>query len=304
MVTTAFDLYATGEWTTRRLAEHLEQQGLRSRETPKVPSRPLRLTAIQEMLRNPYYIGIVVYRRKRVPGRHKRLVDPDTFDRVQALLSARSVAGDRPHKHQHYLSGSLYCAICGGRLLYSKHRGNGGVYEYFCCIGRSTRRQGGTCPSRHYSAMRSRKPSLRTTVPSTYLSEYVRRSGPTCNAMQMGAPPSWPRTSSATSARSRHSRGTRPGSCNSPTRVLSQTRCLPPELTPVYAALSAWEPRLGKPRHLKAVPSPTKGPGSANLDPVSRGQGSHNDSSVADTGHSANRVDGAEFEVWALDIGT
>ncbi len=36
------------------------------------------------------------------------------------------------------------------------------------------------------------------------------------------------------------------------------------ELTPVYAALSAWEPRLGKPRrHLKAVPSPTKGPGSA-----------------------------------------
>jgi hypothetical protein len=54
------------------------------------------------------------------------------------------------------------------------------------------------------------------------------------------------------------------------------------ELTPVYAALSAWEPRLGRPRrrHLKAVPSPAKGPGSANPDPVSRGQGSHNDSLV------------------------
>jgi hypothetical protein len=28
--------------------------------------------------------------------------------------------------------------------------GNGGEYEYSCCIGRTSRRQGGRCPSRHY----------------------------------------------------------------------------------------------------------------------------------------------------------
>jgi site-specific DNA recombinase len=148
----AFDLYATGNWTTRTLAKHLESRGLRSRETPKQGSRPLKANAIQEMLRNPYYMGVVVYRGVRVPnGRHPRLVDPDTFDQVQALLAARSVAGDRPHKHQHYLRGTLYCAKCGGRLLYSRHRGNGGMYEYFCCIKRLSRKQGGRCDSRHYS---------------------------------------------------------------------------------------------------------------------------------------------------------
>jgi site-specific DNA recombinase len=148
----AFDLYATGNWTTRSLAKHLESRGLRSRETPKQGSRPLKANAIQEMLRNPYYMGVVVYRGVRVPnGRHTRLVDPDTFDHVQALLAARSVAGDRPHKHQHYLRGTLYCAKCGGRLLYSRHRGNGGMYEYFCCIKRLSRQQGGRCDSRHYS---------------------------------------------------------------------------------------------------------------------------------------------------------
>ena len=31
-------------------------------------------------------------------------------------------------------------------MLYSKHRGNGRMYEYFCCIGHSTRRQGWSCP--------------------------------------------------------------------------------------------------------------------------------------------------------------
>ena len=148
----AFDLYATGNWTTRTLAKHLESRGLQSRETPKQGSRPLKANAIQEMLRNPYYMGVVVYRGVRVPnGRHPRLVDPDTFDQVQALLAARSVAGDRPHKHQHYLRGTLNCAKCGGRLLYSRHRGNGGMYEYFCCIKRLSRKQGGRCDSRHYS---------------------------------------------------------------------------------------------------------------------------------------------------------
>jgi hypothetical protein len=48
------------------------------------------------------------------------------------------------------------------------------------------------------------------------------------------------------------------------------------ELTTVYAALATWEPGLGKPRHLKVVPSPTKGANKKNPDPVFRGQGSHN----------------------------
>jgi site-specific DNA recombinase len=351
----AFDLYATGEWTTRRLAGHLEQQGLRSRETPKVPSRPLRLTAIQEMLRNPYYIGIVVYRGKRVPGRHKRLIDPDTFDRVQALLSARSVAGDRPHKHQHYLRGSLYCAICGGRLLYSKHRGNGGVYEYFCCIGRSTRRQGGACPSRYYSAPEieeaiaayyravqvpqrvreaiwgdvQRDADERTAIVAKDIERHKRKiktleenqarlvqlsyqglvsdevlateqrrleaekqqAGRLLETAELHARDIESALDGAL-AKTKTPHATYQASTPLERRLLNQTfftRILvgeegtidSTELTPVYAALSAWEPRLGKPRrHLKAVPSPAKGPRSANPDPVSRGQGSHNDSLV------------------------
>ncbi|MGH2904128.1 MAG: recombinase zinc beta ribbon domain-containing protein [Solirubrobacteraceae bacterium] len=71
---------------------------------------------------------------------------------MQALLAARSVAGDRPSKHEHYLRGSLYCADCGGRLLYTKQRGNGGLYEYFSCINRQSRKIGGRCHSAHYPA--------------------------------------------------------------------------------------------------------------------------------------------------------
>jgi len=150
LVQRAFDLYATGDWTLHRLTDHLEAQGLRSRPTATRGPQPLRMTSIHKLLKNPYYTGIVVYQGRRVLGRHPRLIDQDTFDRVQGLLAARAVAGDRPYRHQHYLRGSLYCAACGGRLLYGKFRGNGGLYEYFSCINRFSRNNGASCHTPHY----------------------------------------------------------------------------------------------------------------------------------------------------------
>lgn len=43
--------------------------------------------------------------------------------------------GERDRKHSHYLKGSLFCGQCGGRFTYSRNVGNGGVYEYFVCLG-------------------------------------------------------------------------------------------------------------------------------------------------------------------------
>jgi site-specific DNA recombinase len=152
LVQVAFDLYATGDWPISRLAEHLEAHGLRSRPTPKRGPSPIRKTSLHKLLRNPYYVGIVQYRGKRVVGRHDPLIDRETFDRVQAVLAAHAVSGERPSKHEHYLRGSLYCGECGGRLLYTQNRGKGGLYEYFSCINRSSRRTGGGCHTSHYPA--------------------------------------------------------------------------------------------------------------------------------------------------------
>jgi site-specific DNA recombinase len=150
LIQMAFDLYATGDWPLSTLTEHLEAQGLRSRPGPKRGAMPIRKGSIHKMLRNPYYVGIVEYRGRRVQGRHEPLIERDLFDRVQAVLLAHGKAGDRPHKHEHYLRGSLFCAECGGRLFYGRHRGNGGVYEYFSCTNRVSRRTGGRCQAGHY----------------------------------------------------------------------------------------------------------------------------------------------------------
>ena len=55
-----------------------------------------------------------------------RLISRELFDQVQAVLQAHCLAGERDRKHQHYLKGTIRCGTCGCRLVYSRHKGNGG----------------------------------------------------------------------------------------------------------------------------------------------------------------------------------
>ncbi len=151
LVEEAFQLYATGDWPTRKLATYLTEQGLRTRPTKRAPERPLTANRVQEMLRNPYYKGTVIYNGSSYPGKHERLVDPDTFDTVQGLLAGARIAGERPQKHEHYLRGTVVCEECHGRLLFGRHRGRSRYYEYFCCNNRTVRGRAIKCGSGHFS---------------------------------------------------------------------------------------------------------------------------------------------------------
>jgi site-specific DNA recombinase len=142
IVVWAFETYATGLYSLGDIALLVESRGLRTRGDRKHPPRPLDLKRIHEMLSNPYYTGIVSYRGKSYPGRHAPLISQDLFDQVQAVLSGHRHAGERNYRHQHALTGTVRCGVCGSGLVYSRNKGNGGTYEYFVCI----KYQRGECP--------------------------------------------------------------------------------------------------------------------------------------------------------------
>jgi DNA invertase Pin-like site-specific DNA recombinase len=172
LIQLAFTLYATGDWTLTKLTAHLRERGLIARPTPKQGGRPLSRATVHAVLKNPYYMGVVEYAGKRVVGRHDPLVDKQTFERVQMLLAAARCAGDRSHKHDHFLRGMLYCSECGGRLLFGRHRGrNGTSYDYFSCANRNARRRARSCSTGHYSV-----PEVEDAVESVYASMRVSES--------------------------------------------------------------------------------------------------------------------------------
>jgi site-specific DNA recombinase len=141
LVQWAFKAYASGNYSLAQIRQELVQKGLRSVPTPKRASRPLGLSSVHRMLQNPYYKGDVVYRGVRYDGAHERLVEPEVWYQVQAVLRAHAQSGVRTQKHDHYLKGTLYCGRCRQRMtiIHAKNR-HGNIYPYFICLGRNNKR--------------------------------------------------------------------------------------------------------------------------------------------------------------------
>ena len=136
LMTWAFEAYASGDWTIRKLAGELAARGLTTTPGPKTPSKPVSETHLNRLLRNPYYMGLVQYQGVLYPGKHTPLVTPQTWQKVQETLTAKYLSGEKQREHPHYLKGSIYCGICDSRLIVNYAKGNGGTYRYFVCIGR------------------------------------------------------------------------------------------------------------------------------------------------------------------------
>ncbi len=141
----AFQLYASGDYSLSQLSDELYRLGLRSRPRKNLLPQKVGTTALQRILRDPYYAGWIVYKRgtpdeETYEGRHEALVDQNTFDAVQTLLDEKRVSGERPQKRQHYLRGSVFCYRCHKRLIYGVSTGeNGRKYAYYFCAGRINR---------------------------------------------------------------------------------------------------------------------------------------------------------------------
>ena len=148
LVAWAFRAYASGQWTIRNLLDEVTRRGLLSKPTPKRPSQPIVISAFHEMLKNPYYIGIVRYRGIEYQGKHEPLIDRQTFDTVQRLLHEHNFAGEKQRSHHHYLKGSIFCGKetghgeeCRSRLIVTNAKSRSGrIYPYFVCIGRQKKR--------------------------------------------------------------------------------------------------------------------------------------------------------------------
>ena len=136
LVRLAFTEYATGNWTVRQLAEHLNNRGLTIPPTPRRPAKPITATRLHEILRHPYYKGIVTFQGVEYAGKHEPLVDSQTWQTVQTILASRRY-GERQRIHNHFLKSTVVCGQCGARLsVQNAKNSKGTIYPYFVCARR------------------------------------------------------------------------------------------------------------------------------------------------------------------------
>ncbi len=135
----ALNEFSTGEWVVSDLTLAARERGLTNRPTGSRPVEPISQNTLNNMLRNPYYMGVVAYGGAFYDGKHQALISPEIWLRIQDILAAHAHAGEKDRKHPHYLRGSIFCGGCGARLVYSRNRGRGGIYEYFFCVKKKTK---------------------------------------------------------------------------------------------------------------------------------------------------------------------
>lgn len=136
LIAWAFQAYATGDWTLKRLTAALETRGLTTVPTRKRPAQPIKFNSLHRILTTPYYKGDVTYHGVNYPGRHRPLVDPVTWAQVQDILTTHAT-GERQREHPHYLKSTVFCGGCGNRLIVTMPKNRyGTVYPYFICFGR------------------------------------------------------------------------------------------------------------------------------------------------------------------------
>jgi DNA invertase Pin-like site-specific DNA recombinase len=182
LVVLAFDLYATGDWTISGLVDHLNQRGLTTTPTPRMPARPITEGLMHKVLINPYYKGQTRFQGVHYDGRHEALVDETKWQRVQDVLASH-VNGERVRQHSHFLRSTVFCGQCGERLLVQHSTSATGMkYPYFSCAGRHSKRTNCTLRSvliyeverkleEHYLRMQL-EPSFRANVEEMIRDEF------------------------------------------------------------------------------------------------------------------------------------
>lgn len=140
LVAKAFQLYAKGNKTVQQVADQLATEGLTTAPTPKIPSKAVTQPTLNKVLTNPYYKGMMRYNGALYEGSHEKLVDAQTWERVQHILKS-NLQGERTRQHPHFLKSTVWCGSCGGRLLVQVSKNKmGNHYHYFMCSNRHGKR--------------------------------------------------------------------------------------------------------------------------------------------------------------------
>src|SRR5688572_25857167 len=142
----AFELYATGWYSVRRLVTTLARDGLVNKNGSVVSQAHLR-----RLLSNPFYTGVVHWDDLQAKGRHPALVSDSLFEKVQQVTKQR-------YKNPGHsgsvipgfaLRGLAICSVCRGRMTGERH----GKWLYYRCSRQTFRRE--LCNARFCNAARA-----------------------------------------------------------------------------------------------------------------------------------------------------
>lgn len=124
-----FQKYATGRYSLYKLAEEMTARGC-----PAPNKKPWATSSLEKILKKKTYIGFIDWGGLDNPnGKHEKLIDDETFFKVQALMKARNYGSNKERKYTFIFRGLAWCGECGSRITGIHRRKRLKTYHFYCC---------------------------------------------------------------------------------------------------------------------------------------------------------------------------
>ncbi len=132
LVLKMFELYATGNYSLKKLVETMFREGLRSENGRKIIK-----SRLHELLRNVFYIGINRWKEVDFPGKHECFISKGLFELVQQHIK-RQYSNPQYKKHLPTFKAKIHCQDCNGTITWyeKKHHWYGQHNNYNECSQR------------------------------------------------------------------------------------------------------------------------------------------------------------------------
>jgi DNA invertase Pin-like site-specific DNA recombinase len=130
-----FELYSTGEYTLKSLANWVREVNLRGK-LGGITS----ISNIQSILQNSFYIGLMKYKGEIHEATHEPLISKKLFEKCQEVMSKRGRNHETKKSGFDFL-GFLKCGSCGASITAEKQKG----HNYYRCTKKK-----GICNEKHY----------------------------------------------------------------------------------------------------------------------------------------------------------
>lgn len=126
----------------------LEENGVSKR------SRKWTNSSLEQVLRNPTYIGVIRQNEQLFAGEHEAILDVETFNVVQALTPVRTRIRHK-RDHEYPLAGVLVCSACGSSMTSHYVSKRTTDVRYYRCTSTFRGPWKSSCPIRQVNAKRA-----------------------------------------------------------------------------------------------------------------------------------------------------
>ena len=156
-----FELYTTGNYNLRELAEWCKRINLKSNL-----GNDISIGKVHELLQNVFYFGLMKYKGEIHEATHEPLISKKLFDKVQEIMREKGKP-QKVKKHNFAFLGLMKCPCSAAITAEKKIKPSGREYIYYRCTKKK-----GPCRENHFLRQEELYPQIKSFLQKVSLSSH------------------------------------------------------------------------------------------------------------------------------------